>query len=48
MDYKMKEFIRDMKILLTKLEYEDDKDTQMDIVDSIYIESKGFQDKFCK
>lgn len=47
MEKEMKEFIKDMKILLIKLEYEDNKETQMDLVDFLVETSSDFQKKFC-
>lgn len=47
MDDKTREFIRDMKVLLTKLEYENDKASQMDLVDRIHYATRDFQKDFC-
>lgn len=47
MEKEMKKFIKEMKILLVELEYEDDKETKEDTIDSIYYKVKDFQNEYC-
>jgi hypothetical protein len=47
MDNRELEFIRDLKVLLTKFEYERDKDGKMDLVDSMYYLTRDFSSEYC-
>ncbi|WP_186313236.1 hypothetical protein [Bacillus velezensis] len=47
MDEKLNEFLKDMKILLIKLEYENNRDAKMDLTDRIFYTSRDFQKEFC-
>lgn len=45
---KEREFVRDIKVLITRFEYEKDKDEKEDIVDSIAYHAREFEKEYCK
>ncbi|QRV11413.1 hypothetical protein JR311_19730 (plasmid) [Bacillus velezensis] len=47
MDDNMNDFLKEMKILLIKLEYEGSQDEKMDLVDRIFYTSRNFRKEFC-
>lgn len=43
---KEKEFLKEMKILLVKFEYETDTETKLDIIDSLGYAVKDYQAEY--